>query len=244
MSRFVDATPLLHLINTTRQRLKSVYDKNRQGKEWKFIVLLREPVARDFSWYQHKIRDELSKGSKFTSIKTFQEIQREECSSRYMKSCSRHRRGNYVEQLTLFTEVFRRDQLLVLNSNMMFRDPQRVLETIRRFLEVPRVKAWRQSFPHDDHLNAMRFKGMVECLRKHTPRLDCGLRDTLADYYDPLNVELYRWLNRTRHDNPIEPFFRPFGDDFKNISCVADARIAFDAVMKSSAAGSRFNCEV
>lgn len=55
-SHFMDGTPVLHYPSVWR-RIYDTYNHSISVRDsLKFIVLLREPVARDFSWYQHATR--------------------------------------------------------------------------------------------------------------------------------------------------------------------------------------------
>ena len=49
------------------------YTKEERNK-LKFIVFLREPVARDYSWYQQVMRVTLTYGTKFKDILTYKEM--------------------------------------------------------------------------------------------------------------------------------------------------------------------------
>ena len=55
-THFVDGTPILHYPSTW-QRIYDTYSETTEIRDnLKFIVLLREPVSRDYSWYQHTVR--------------------------------------------------------------------------------------------------------------------------------------------------------------------------------------------
>ena len=70
---FVDGTPMLHYMHRVSPRFADIYTPKERSK-LKFIVLLREPVARDYSWYQQVVRGELASGKKFADILTYQEM--------------------------------------------------------------------------------------------------------------------------------------------------------------------------
>ena len=70
---YVDATPMMHYMHKVSSRLADFYTQEERDK-LKFIALLREPVSRDYSWYQQVIRGELASGKKFRDILTFQEM--------------------------------------------------------------------------------------------------------------------------------------------------------------------------
>lgn len=55
-SHFIDGTPILHYPSTW-QRIYDTYTESPIIRDsLKFIALLREPSAREFSWYQHATR--------------------------------------------------------------------------------------------------------------------------------------------------------------------------------------------
>ena len=55
-AHFVDATPIIHDLSTWK-RIYETYSGSKNVRDnLKFIVLLREPVSRDYSWYQHMTR--------------------------------------------------------------------------------------------------------------------------------------------------------------------------------------------
>jgi hypothetical protein len=64
-TKYIDGTPILHQDRGHVPAGESVWDKIYATysenvslrNSLKFIVLLREPVSRDFSWYQHSIRN-------------------------------------------------------------------------------------------------------------------------------------------------------------------------------------------
>ena len=71
------------------------------------------------------------------------------------------RSGRYVEQFEHFTDYFRRDQILVINSGAVFQNSSAVMEIIAKFLGIEMIPEWYGSFPHNDHLNYPQFEGML-----------------------------------------------------------------------------------
>lgn len=47
------------------------------------------------------------------------------------------------------------------------------------------VDAWRQPFPHDDHLDHVKN---LNCVMKMVPKLDCSFRDAMGKLYEPCNL--------------------------------------------------------
>lgn len=52
---FIDATPCLHTWEAPRRMLQLV--PKRWMRESRFLAILREPVARDLSWYNHRLAE-------------------------------------------------------------------------------------------------------------------------------------------------------------------------------------------
>jgi hypothetical protein len=201
----------------------------------KFIALLREPVARDYSWYEHAIRYNLQEGVQFSDVKTIQEL--------YRGIESDHRKGRYLEQLQAFTKVFRRDQILVMSSAAVFQNTPAMVEKIRQFIGVTKDPSLMKSFPHDQHLHRLEKQGLAECVVKHVPGFDCAVRDKMGAYYEPLNKALYDWLQATKGQaHPSEPPFWPMFDSYKSIPCIDNARAAYDIILAADLVASQTAC--
>ena len=221
-AKYVDGTPMLHYTNVW-ERIYSSYSAVPDVRDsLKFIALLREPVSRDYSWYEHAIRYNLHEGLKFEDVRTIKEL--------YTGGASDHRKGRYVDQLEAFVKVFRRDQILVLSSAAVFQNTQAMVEKIRQFLDVAKDSSLTKAFPHDQHLHKLEEEGLADCVVKHVPAFDCTVRDRMGVYYEPYNKRLYEWVSATRPQaHPSEPPFWPLFDSYKAIPCVADSRADFDS---------------
>jgi hypothetical protein len=91
------------------------------------------------------------------------------------------RRGLYLEQLLRWTQHFPREQLLVLQSERLFRDPTGATAAVCRFLglESHRLERYRPFL-----------------VGNYDPDWAPELRSRLASYFEPHNRELYRWLGQ------------------------------------------------
>jgi hypothetical protein len=108
----------------------------------KLIVLLRRPVDRAFSHYQHQVR-------RGRERRTFEEAVAEElrrCASGAPEEngyreqhFSYLRRGLYKQQLDRWRAWFGRDAFLLLQSEQMFADPVGTLEKVTDFLGLTPV---------------------------------------------------------------------------------------------------------
>jgi Sulfotransferase domain len=234
-SRYIDGTPMIHYTNVW-ERIYNTYQGVPDVRDnLKFIVLLREPVSRDYSWYQHAVRTDLRVGLKFSDVKTIQEL--------YKGSSSDHRKGRYLEQLEAFVKYFRRNQILIISSVAIFQNTQEIVEKIRAFIDVPRDESFTKPLPHDAHLGRIEKEGLAECVIDHIPQLDCSVRDRMGAYYEPLNLKLYEWIEATKGDaDPNEPAFWPLFDSYNALSCVNDSRAVFNKVLEKDKKEKRSAC--
>jgi hypothetical protein len=153
----------------------------------KLIVLLRDPVARAHSHYQH----EVARG--FESLSFEEAIDREperlaEETKRllaeplYNSFSHQHHsylaRGRYVDQLRTWRSLFPAEQLLVLSSEQFFAEPDRAFQRVLDFLELPAFKpaAFER---HNAHSYA---------------RLSQPLYRRLCDHFAEPNQALYDYL--------------------------------------------------
>ena len=236
--RYVDATTMLHVLGTISKRMYEFYTPSERNS-LRFVVVLRDPVARDFSWYQQVCRDQLGgnlaqrsgggeKPLPFNKMETMREAEAHH--ARHIK-----RSGRYVEQLGNFTSYFRRDQVFIVSSQMLFRNTSTVMHSLASFLDIEFVKTWEGQLPHDNHLDRKQWADIVECLVAHIPKLDCSFRQDLADYYAPHNELLYQWLESTRPAaSPFEPPFLKFGNDYLGVPCVDDARKEYNELIAAN----------
>lgn len=112
----------------------------------KFIALLREPVRRAYSHYQHMVRT----GRETLSFKEAiaQEDERlagakervmagDHAALKAFRNFSYKSRGRYAEQLERWFALFPREQFLILKSEDLFLNAEEVTRQVYEFLEVP-----------------------------------------------------------------------------------------------------------
>ncbi len=109
----------------------------------KFVVLLRNPVDRAFSHYQHSVQrgyEHLSFEDALASEpdRLAGEIERMQADERYDSHAHRaftyFSRGIYVEQLLAWERFVPRDRLLVLESEALYSDPGAAYGEVLEFL--------------------------------------------------------------------------------------------------------------
>jgi sulfotransferase family protein len=156
----------------------------------KLIALLRNPVDRALSHYQHEVRHGWEALSFAEAIE--QEPERLAGEEERLRSepeyysfnhhrFSYTRRGLYLEQLRQWMEHFPRSQLLVLQSEWLFRDPAAATGAVHDFLGLPPYRLERYT-PF--------YEG------KYDREMPAELRNQLAAYFEPYNAELFRWLGK------------------------------------------------
>jgi hypothetical protein len=153
----------------------------------RLIALLRDPVQRAWSHYQH----EVARG--FETLPFEEAIEREPerlagevermlADPLYVSFSHQHHsylaRGVYAEQLAAWWARFPAERLLVLSSERFFADPAGTFGRVLDFLELPAFTpaAYQRHNAHD------------------SARLDDPLRRRLADYYREPNRRLYAAL--------------------------------------------------
>jgi hypothetical protein len=154
----------------------------------KLIALLRNPVDRALSHYQHEVRGGRESLSFAEAIerepeRLLGEEERLRNEPEYY-SFNHHRysytrRGLYVEQLRRWVQHFPRSQLLVLQSESLFRDPAAATAAVHDFLGLR---------PHRLKQNTPFVQGGYD--RSMPPEL----RARLVTYFEPYNRELFEWL--------------------------------------------------
>lgn len=149
----------------------------------KIIGLLRNPVDRAYSHYQHMRR------LGYEHVLTFEEaidLESDRLAKEVEEGVFGHHhhhhsylaRGIYADQLPAWFDVFSRDQLLFIQSEALYRDPSAVLKEAARFLELPDWEpeeySGHKQFPYSD--------------------ISDETRTWLEDYFRPHNERLFNML--------------------------------------------------
>lgn len=157
----------------------------------RLIALLRNPVNRAFSHYNHSRRRgfetlAFAEALAQEDARLAGEEQRLIADERYVSDAhqnfSYRARGVYADQVARWLQYFPRDQLLVVPSERMYADPAGELGRIFAFLGLP---AWQ---PELRPSRAPAYTGM-----------DADTRRSLHEFFAPHNARLYDLLG-TRYD--------------------------------------------
>jgi sulfotransferase family protein len=157
----------------------------------KFILLLRNPVDRAYSQYQHQTRQEGVEPLSFEEALESEEqrlageeekMLRDE---KYFSFNHRHysylARSKYIEQLPAWMDVFPREQFLILRSEDLYSDPKAIVKQTLDFLGLPSSYLKQEYKPFNDAKYA-----------KMAP----ATRERLLAYFKPYNARLYDYLGR------------------------------------------------
>jgi Sulfotransferase domain len=196
MDRTLDATP-----DTLpfAERVRATYDSagGDQAKSVKIIVILREPVSRELSLYNHLSFDCRRLGSadinacwhnqvvkkdntvmsfdEFVTIRSIPAL----CGKETRIGCST-RHGLYATHLCKWFELFDREQILVLSYDELEHQPERLQERIQSFLgyAIPGIlcRANANDGPHKVQKPSWKAKQELQAVFK------------------PLNEKLYQLL--------------------------------------------------
>jgi hypothetical protein len=156
----------------------------------KLIALLRNPVDRAYSHYNHELRRDRETLSFEQALdKEAERLEGEEermaVDPSYVSfEHQRHSyvaRGRYAEQLDRWFALFPRERILVLQSEEMFRDPGPVYNRVLDFLDLP-----ASDVPEFGVFNPGGYKEMEGSTRRR-----------LEETFEPLNEDLFKLLGRS-----------------------------------------------
>jgi hypothetical protein len=155
----------------------------------KLIALLRNPIERAFSHYQHEVRGGRESLSFVEALdKEPERLKGEEERLRAEPnyySWNHHRysythRGLYVQQLRRWVEHYPRSQLLILQSESLYRNPAAAMARVHQFLGLRdhRLERYEDTYQRGNYERSM------------PPEL----RARLARHFEPYNRELFQFL--------------------------------------------------
>lgn len=154
----------------------------------KLIVMLRNPVTRAWSHYNHEVRwgfENLSfeEAIAHESERLAGEVQKMFFDETYYSYNHQHytylSRGIYADQLRTWLELFPKEQFLILQSEAFYANPADTLTQTLAFLELPPVEI--EDYPK---YNAGEYRQIPEVLQRD-----------LTHYFMPHNQRLDRDLN-------------------------------------------------
>ncbi len=181
----LDATPYYLMHPLVPQRAAQLLP------DVKVIAVLRNPITRALSHYEHEVRGgreslSFSEAIERESERLAGEEERLRGDPTYY-SWNHHRygytrRGLYMQQLRRWLEYYPRSQLLVIQSEWLFRDPAAATAAVLAFLGLRdhRLERYEETYQKGKYERAMPEE----------------LRGRLAAYFEPHNRELFEFLGR------------------------------------------------
>lgn len=193
---------------------KRIHDFN---KNMKLILIMRDPVKRAFSGWNHYRKYYNSENSynkedlirtlichlgqekakpmidflNESEYKSFNHSIKEEIEAinngKFIYNPSFVRRGIYHEQVSNYLQYFEREQILLLESSELRNDKERVLNELTEFLEIPPFDFSKLDLK-DQHMSNYRSNVM-----------DQESREILKKFYEPYNEKLYDLIGK-RYD--------------------------------------------
>jgi hypothetical protein len=155
----------------------------------KLIVMLRNPVERAYSHYQHRLTRNREQRSFEEVCATDKETLKDGWDNLptgdYIRLGHSHYsylpRGFYYEQLRNWLAVFPKDRFLIIKAEDFFAETQEGYDDVLAFLDLP------------EHRLEQRKRHNVG---KYAKPMSDETRQDLADYFRPHNQQLYDLLDR------------------------------------------------
>lgn len=153
----------------------------------KLIALLRNPVDRAYSHYNHNFKKKREKLSFELALETEEErlfqhlylmLEDEKYFNKNYFHYSYLGRGLYLEQLKKWFTLFSKEQILILRSEDFYADTAVILNRVLEFLKLPHWKLGEYR-----RFNGLDYQDMNSATRKQ-----------LVEYFKPHNQRLYEFL--------------------------------------------------
>eukprot|EP01041_Mallomonas_annulata_P001025 gene1025-2011_t len=213
--KFIDGTPDYFHSEAVPKRMESMIP-SKVLKKLKIILILREPISRDYSFFQHLLRGclddknrnceqrhckavlrkclskhEDKNNTKFINYDEFVDLRWSTDSSLY--------RGFYVNNIENFLTVFDRKQMFIASFDQLVYNTSGLMNRMAVFLELEKG-----------------FGNKVKLPKKNTNEgvdadpMSCKVKAKLMKFYENENQKLYEFLDKTK--TKYEPRFRRFKD--------------------------------
>jgi hypothetical protein len=161
---------------------------------FKLIALLRDPVKRAYSHFHHEIEN--GRENRIFRQAVEQEMERVEkehlrlarseiAYSYPHQRFSYYARGNYVEQLDLWTKFFPRHQLYLETAERFFKEPKAVCSEIYNFLGIESFKVnteKRHNTGNYDPISKLDERWLAEIYRENNQKLSQNYGVDISDW--------------------------------------------------------------
>lgn len=148
----------------------------------KLIVLLRNPIDRAYSNYHTAIRIGAEKASFEEQIQKELSLQKQDKkeNDRFIRQPSYLTKSLYIDQLQIWLRLFDPNQILVISTEDLQRDPTATLNEVFSFLGT-----YQFQIPTPERRKAAKYDKMNDDTRK-----------LLIEYFRPYNQELYQSIGK------------------------------------------------
>lgn len=205
----VDATPdyLPHA-----DRVRETYDKlgSQYVKDLKILLILREPVAREYSWYNHMVVDCMKPDPPPYAKRVLDDDGKVNTFNAYLDTSVfpsiDTSYGHYAKWLRKWMDLFDRNQILVLSHEELMSEPVSVIHRLQKFLHFE-GRSRMEVAVHNKR------SGKVA----DVPGLSCKAQKRLSKVFEQSNKDLYELLNA--RPGPFEQ--RPF-PKFQRSTCTPE----------------------
>ncbi len=157
----------------------------------KFIVVLRNPVARAFSQW-NMMRDQGLEPLPFYEALLAEPERRRRLAPRQLRNESYIDRGFYTEQLRRIEHIFPPSQVLVLRSEELRTGVQRALDRITDFLRVERLGNVQRrdvySIPYKESMSAQARDYLLRLFEFEIRQLERTFGWDCSDWLDPARI--------------------------------------------------------
>lgn len=155
----------------------------------KFIVFLRDPVQRAISQWRHETTNKHEKLDFEQAIKIEESRLSKEkeifLSGGFSYShnhFSYKTKGKYFNQLILWLDLFGREKFLILKSEDLYKDPEKILSQTEKFLQIKN---------HEYNLSKSNRNKT-----KNNVKIDYQTQESLYSYFEEYNNQLYNLIDR------------------------------------------------
>ena len=228
----MDATPASFSCAARIAQFYKTHATPEQFRSIKVIIILREPVARELSWYHHlehssktnptgkvpniaraiqrtklDTRDSKNGTTNTSSLVTFEERMDQTIVPTLINGKGGNRfysvYARWVKEW--FRHFDRSQQILLLSYDELKTNPQRFVERLHAFLQQPPPKQSTENSPNRKVVPQSNYRHAVD---QDMP--SCELQQKWFDIFEPYNQELYKLLNASSgppmEQSPFPPF--------------------------------------
>lgn len=173
-------------------------------KDLRFILVLREPLSRDLSWFNHLRQRNEPKSQKKENQKQYERYLERNIKS-YPSTSDKNilYRGRYVEQLEQFWRLFPRNQTLVFSYETLVDHYADSLRRVAEFLKIDEGPLLKRE---NEEQNAREFGGKLSV--SDLPKELC---EQGRKFFEESNSELYALMAQPGSPS-LQPPFRRFPD--------------------------------